>query len=137
MRSLLVLILFSSFPALATSPSYEIKAKNPECQLELEGLEKKYISELEIMYPDFEINVLINKLMVIRSTALIEGAIETQRTIDSLIANQLIETGKYKISGTAFLEDFVRIKNELSVSPLLVSDIQKDKLENIFVALGI
>jgi hypothetical protein len=76
MRNLLFLILFSSLPALATSPAYEIKAKNPECQLELEELEKKFISELEVMYPDFEINVLISKLMVVRSASLIEGAVE-------------------------------------------------------------
>jgi hypothetical protein len=137
MRSLLVLILFSSLPVLATSPAYEIKAKNPDCQLELEALEKKYISELEVMYPDFEINVLINKLMAVRSTSLIEGAIETQRTIDSLIANQLIETGKYKITGKAFLEDFARIKNALSVAPLLVSDAKKEELEKVYLSLGI
>jgi len=137
MRNLLFLILFSSFPVLATSPAYEIKANNPECQLELEELEKKYISELEVMYPDFEINVLIKRLMIVRGASLIEGAVETQRAIDSLIATQLIETGKYKITGEAFLSDFIRIKNELSVAPLLVSEVQKGELEEVFLSLGI
>jgi hypothetical protein len=137
MRNLLVIFFLFSLPANATSPAYPVKAKNPDCQLELEALDDKYTSELLMIYPDVEIHLIANNLMLIRKTAISEGAIETQRQIDSMIVTQLIETIKNESKSKHFILALTNIRDELSITPLLVADSQKDELSLLFKRLGI